>query len=88
MDNINYNANTDMFEFYIDYSKFPRCNSDYKKTWTVCTNSSRILTWRNKWDNKQIVLTDEFKSLFNEFDIDYRGNLKNSILCISNADFY
>lgn len=93
MDNIKYNANTDMFEFYIDYSKFPRCNSDYKKTWTVCTNSSRILTWRNKeknnmWDNKQIVLTDEFKSLFNEFDIDYRGNLKNSILCISNADFY
>ena len=88
-----YNANTDMFEFYIDYSKFPRCNSDFKKSWTVCTNSSRILTFRNKeknnkWDNKQIVLTDEFKSLFNEFGIDYKGNLKDSILSISNADFY
>lgn len=93
IDNIKYNANTDMFEFYIDYSKFPRCNSDFKKTWTVCTNSSRILTFRNKeknnmWDNKQIVLTDEFKSLFNEFGIDYKGNLKDSILSISNADFY
>ena len=40
------------------------------------------------WDNKQIVLTDEFKSLFNEFGIDYKGNLKDSILNISNADFY
>ena len=27
IDDIKYNANTDMFEFYIDYSKFPRCNS-------------------------------------------------------------
>lgn len=93
IDDIKYNANTDMFEFCIDYGKFPRCNSDYKKTWTVCTNSSRILTCRNKeknnmWDNKQIVLTDEFKSLFNEFGIDYKGNLKTLILSISNADFY
>ena len=93
IDDIKYNANTDMFEFYIDYSKFPRCNSDFKKSWTVCTNSSRILTFRNKeknnmWDNKQIVLTDEFKSLFNEFGIDYKDNLKDSILSISNADFY
>lgn len=93
IDDIKYNANTDMFEFYIDYSKFPRCNSDFKKSWTVCTNSSRILIFRNKeknnmWDNKQIVLTDEFKSLFNEFGIDYKGNLKSSILSISNADFY
>ena len=93
IDDIKYNTNTDMFEFYIDYGKFPRCNSDFKKTWTVCTNSSRILTFRNKeknnmWDNKRIVLTDEFKSLFNEFGIDYKGNLKNSILSISNTDFY
>lgn len=93
IDDIKYNVNTDMFEFCIDYGKFPRCNSDYKKTWTVCTNSNRILTCRNKeknnmWDNKQIVLTDEFKSLFNEFGIDYKGNLKTSILSISNADFY
>lgn len=93
INDIKYNANTDMFEFCIDYGKFPRCNSDYKKTWTVCTNSSRILTCRNKekndmWDNKQIVLTDEFKLLFNEFGIDYKGNLKTSILSISNADFY
>ena len=93
IDDIKYNANTDMFEFCIDYGKFPRCNSDYKKTWTVCTNSSRILTCRNKeknnmWDNTQIVLTDEFKSLFGEFGIDYKGNLKTSILSISNADFY
>lgn len=93
IDDIKYNTNTDMFEFCIDYGKFPRCNSDFKKTWTVCTNSSRILSFRNEkknneWDNKQIVLTDEFKSLFNEFGIDYTRDLKASILSISNADFY
>lgn len=93
IDDIKYNTNTDMFEFCIDYGKFPRCNSDFKKTWTVCTNSSRILSFRNEeknneWDNKQIVLTDEFKSLFNEFGIDYTSDLKASILSISNADFY
>lgn len=93
IDDIKYNTNTDMFEFCIDYDKFPRCNSDFKKTWTVCTNSSRILSFRNEkknneWDNKQIVLTDEFKSLFNEFGIDYTSDLKASILSISNADFY
>ena len=93
IDDIKYNTNTDMFEFCIDYGKFPRCNSDFKKTWTVCTNSSRILSFRNEkknneWDNKQIVLTDEFKSLFNEFGIDYTSDLKASVLSISNADFY
>ena len=93
IDDIKYNTNTDMFEFCIDYGKFPRCNSDFEKTWTVCTNSSRILSFRNEkknneWDNKQIVLTDEFKSLFNEFGIDYTSDLKASILSISNADFY
>lgn len=93
IDDIKYNTNTDMFEFCIDYGKFPRYNSDFKKTWTVCTNSSRILSFRNEeknneWDNKQIVLTDEFKSLFNEFGIDYTSDLKASILSISNADFY
>lgn len=93
IDDIKYNTNTDMFEFCIDYGKFPRCNSDFKKTWTVCTNSSRILSFRNEeknneWDNKQIVLTDEFKSLFNEFGIDYTSDLKTSVLSISNADFY
>ena len=93
IDDIKYNASTDMFEFYIDYSKFPRCNSDYKQRWTVCTNSSRILSFRNKennnmWDNKKVVLTDEFKSLFSEFCIDYTNDLKNSVLSISTPDFY
>ncbi len=93
IDDIKYNASTDMFEFYIDYSKFPRCNSDYKQRWTVCTNSNRIMSFRNKennnmWENKQVVLTDEFKSLFNEFGIDCASDLKNSILGVSTPDFY
>lgn len=93
IDDIKYNASDDMFEFDIDYSKFPRCNYDYKKKWTVCTNSNRIMSVRDKennnmWVNKQIILTDEFKSLFSEFGIAYESDLKNSVLSISSADFY
>lgn len=93
MDNIIYNANTDMFEFHIDYDKFPRCNSDYKKKWVICTNGDRIESFRNKaknneWDNRRIVLTDEFKALFKEFNVNCFDNLKDAILSISNVDFY
>ncbi len=93
IDDIKYNASDDMFEFDIDYSKFPRCNSDYKKKWTVCTNSNRIMSVRakennNMWVNKQIILTDEFKLLFSEFGIAYESDLKNSVLSIPSADFY
>lgn len=93
IDNIIYNANTDMFEFHIDYDKFPRCNSDYKKKWVICTNGDRIESFRNKaknneWDNRRIVLTDEFKALFKEFNINCFDNLKDAILSISNVDFY
>lgn len=93
MDNIIYNANTDMFEFHIDYDKFPKCNSDYKKKWVICTNGDRIESFRNKaknneWDNRRIVLTDEFKALFKEFNVNCFDHLKDAILSISNVDFY
>ena len=92
-DRIRYNPETDMFEFDLDYNKFPKCNADYKKKWTVCTNSDRIVTFRNsaknnEWDNKRVVLTEEFKTLFEEFGIDYSQNLQANILKISDKGFY
>ncbi len=93
MDDIRYNRATDMFEFDIDYDKFPKCNSDYKKMWTVCTNGDRIKTSRNKnknseWDNERIILTDEFKKLFAEYGIDYSTGIKEAISENSNAEFH
>ncbi len=93
MDDIRYNQLTDMFEFDIDYDKFPKCNSDYKKKWKLCTYGDRIRTFRNKaknneWDNERVVLTDEFKKLFDEYKIDYRVGLKEAITENGDADFH
>ena len=93
MDGIRYNPNTDMFEFDIDYTKFPKCSADFRKKWTVCTNKDRIETFINKdknseWDNRRIILTDEFKAVFAEYGVDYKNNLKENILSVSDADFY
>ncbi len=93
IDDIRYNENENLFEFDIDYSKFPRCLASYRKKWTVCSNADRILTFRNseknsEWDNKTVILTDEFKKLFGKYNIDYKDNLKSNILDTDNAEFY
>ena len=92
-DDIRYNSDNDLFEFDLDYTKFEKCNADYKKQWTVCTNGERIKTFRNsaknnEWDNQTVVLTDEFKSLFEQFGIDYYDNLKSQILEQNSKDFF
>ena len=93
IDDIRYNADDDLFEFDIDYSKFPRCSMDYKKKWTVCTYGDRIETFRNpqknsEWDNRRIELTAEFKSLFNEYGIDLDSDIRGSILGASDKSFF
>lgn len=93
IDRICYNPDSDLFEFDIDYGKFPKCNSDFKKKWRVCTYADRIETFRNKdknneWDNRRIILTDKFKALFEKFGIDYTDNLKESIVSNASADFH
>lgn len=92
-DDIRFNKSDDLFEFDLDYAKFNRGSIDFRKKWTVCTYGDRIKTFRNKdknneWDNKVINLTAEFKTLFDEFNIDYSSNLKNQIISQSSAVFY
>ena len=92
-DDIKYNENEDYFEFCADYDKFPKCNSDFKKTWTICTFGERIEAFRNseknnEWDYKIVSLCEEFKSLFDSFGIDYRNNLKEQIVNQSGKDFF
>lgn len=93
IDDIRLNQNENIFEFDIDYSKFPKTNASYKKKWTVCTNGKRIINIRNSeknnmWDNEEIILTDKFKELFEEFDVDIFGNIKESLLKITDSKFH
>lgn len=86
---ISYNADKDWFEFVIgDYSKFTDKAKDTRTDWVLCTYGTRIKTFRNpgklnQWDNKEIVLTDEFKKVFMEAGIDINGNLKEAICTLT-----
>ena len=86
---INYNADKNWLEFVIDdYSKFTDKAKDTRTDWVLCTYGTRIKTFRNpeklnQWDNKEIVLTDEFKKVFMEAGIDINGNLKEAICTLT-----
>ena len=90
---IEYNKTKDYFEFEFDYNKFTTKAEGTKTTWTLCTNSTRIETFRNKeknsqWDSKEIVLSQAFKDLFNKYDINYTTNLKVSITSQVKKEFF
>ena len=92
-DEIKYNKDEDYFEFSFNYDNFPKCNSDFKKEWTICTFGDRIKTFRdpennNQFNSKSISLTQEFKNLFDNSDIDYTSNLKEQILSKEDKSFY
>ena len=83
-DSIRYNEEKDWFEFTFDYNNFHKKLEGTKTKWTLCTYGTRIRTFRNpnkqnQWDNEEIVLTDEFKKVFANADINIKGNLKESI---------
>lgn len=94
-DFVRYNVQTDMFEFGIDYSKVDRGSTSFITKWTVCTNGERIRTFRNKvknneWDDEKIVLTNDFKGLFESYDISYSDNndIRDQLLEVDNTYFY
>ncbi len=93
-DSIKFNELENHFEFEFNYDNFERGSTDFKKNWTVCSNGSRIESFRNEaknseWDSKTIILTDEFKKLFEEYGIDYKqADLKNAINSQTTAKFY
>ncbi len=92
-DSISYNSDEDMFEFAVDYSKFPKTSAAYKTKWTICTNGERIRSFRNKaknseWDTETVVLTDEFKKLFECYNINISSDMKNEILAKTEKEFF
>lgn len=94
MDSISYDVHDNMFVFNIDYSKFPRTDADYLKKWKIYTNGERIKIFRNsekngEFDFKVVNVTQEFKELFKQNEIDISvENLKEQILKNETKDFY
>lgn len=87
-DVIRYNAAKDWFEFVFDYNNFTTKAEGTQTRWTLCTYGTRIRTFRNptkqnQWDDEEIVLTNEFKRVFQDAGIDINGNLKEAICALT-----
>ena len=90
---ISFNTEKGWFEFTFDYNDFTTKAEGTRTQWTLCTHGERIRTFRNpqknnQWDNERIVLTDEFKKLFDQKEIDISGNMKEAICNQKDAQFY
>lgn len=90
---ISFNAEKGWFEFAFDYNDFTTKAEGTRTEWTLCTYGERIRSFRNpqknhQWDDERIVLTEEFKQLFERYDIDIHGNLKDSISAQSDSQFF
>ncbi|SCZ76797.1 type V CRISPR-associated protein Cas12a/Cpf1 [Pseudobutyrivibrio xylanivorans] len=94
-DSISYNNESGYFEFAFDYKKFTDRACGARSQWTVCTYGERIIKYRNadknnSFDDKTIVLSEEFKELFSIYGISYEdgAELKNKIMSVDEADFF
>lgn len=87
-----YNKEKDWFEFSFDYNNFGTKADGSQRCWTLCSHGTRIMTFRNpekvnQWDNKEIVLTDEFKKVFREANIDINGNLLSAVCSLTDKKY-
>lgn len=90
---ISFNGEKGWFEFAFDYNDFTTKAEGSRTVWTLCTYGERIRTFRNpeknhQWDDKKIELTEEFKQLFERYDVDIHGNLKEAISAQLDAQFF
>lgn len=90
---ISFNVPKGWFEFAFDYNDFTSKAEGTRTQWTLCTQGERIRTFRNpqknnQWDDERIVLTDAFKQLFDKYDIDINGNIKEAISEQTDAQFF
>ena len=90
---ISFNREKGWFEFAFDYNDFTTKAEGSRTEWTLCTYGERIRTFRNpqknhQWDDERIVLTEAFKKLFERYNIDIHGNLKEAISIQSDAQFF
>ena len=74
--NISYEQN--MFKFEFNYKNFPKCDSDFKKEWTVYSNGDRIEAFIDKETNKKdgrrtVYPTEMLKKLLAENGIEFEN---------------
>lgn len=89
---IRYDKEKNMFEFSFDYNNFHNRAEGTQTKWTLCTYGTRIKTFRNpkknnQWDNEEIILTDEFKKVFDDAGIDINSNLKEAICSLTEKKY-
>ncbi len=92
-DKVCYNKQQDYFEFHIDYKKFTTRADETKTKWTICSNSERLVNFRNpennsEWDTKKVYLTDELKELFAGIDFENGNCIKDEIVSKSDSKFF
>ena len=92
-DSIRYDALKDWFEFAFDYNNFHNKAEGTRTQWTLCTYGTRIETKRDAAQNNNFVstevdLTQKFKALFAEKQINPSGNLKEQICNQTDASFF
>lgn len=90
---IQYNDEKGWYEFHLDYNDFNAKAEGTKTLWTVCSNGTRIETFRNveknsSWDNREVCLTEEFDTLFADYHISRTGNLKEQIAQQTEKSFF
>ena len=90
--NISYNEKTNLFEFTFNYDNFTDKDKiqSARTEWTVYTYGERIERFNdnNQPKYRKIELTKEFKNLFSDYSVDYKGDLKESILSLNEKDFF
>lgn len=93
-DTIRYDSKEDCFVFGFDYGKI--CdNADFKKKWEVYTKGERLVYNKTERKNISINPTEELKSIFDDFGINWNNNEENFIDSVhtiqaekSNAKFF
>ena len=92
-DIIRYNSDKGWFEFILDYSRFTTRADGTREHWTLCSQGTRIETFRDEsknmqWNSEEIQLTQEFKNLFEKYDVYINGNLKEAIVNQEDKAFF
>jgi len=93
---VTFNKHRDYFQFEVDnYTAFNTRAEDTRQNWNICTYGPRIETFRdplqnNQWASRTVFPTQELKSLFSQFEIEYQaGNdLKGLISSRTEKPFF
>jgi CRISPR-associated protein Cpf1 len=90
---IRYNQERGWYEFSLDYNDFTTKAEGTRTEWTLCTQGTRVETFRNpeknsSWDSREINLTEAYNDLFAEWSIKTDGNLKEAIAQQDSKTFF